>query len=462
MNISRRAVTLTCCLLFPIGMALSQLMPPLAQPAPTPSAAGAELAWKDPHHPHSDQPLAENENPDDPAYAMYKKGYDLILEEKWADALKHFAEFRKKYPKSSYRADAEYWSAFALKHTDSRKAEDAYENFIRKYSSSSYLDDAIADLASLRALAAIPRIHSVPPDSAWPDIRMPIAPDAVVGPWGRDQRTMEFSLQRMARNMRRAFRSIGPGGEYYLLAPGQRRGETLDRETRLKIAALTALGESNQDEKSFETFKGIALDRRQVPPLRLTAMQSLRHFKKHDVLPVFEEIALRDTSEAIQSSAIYCIGDAGGDRDRSFEILSKIFEETPKGKTEELQTILDAITDVASEKSLVFLSHVARTQENDEIRGSAIECIGQLGVEKNKSMDILKDLYTTFPKDGTEQRRAILYSAAEIGNDRAVDFLISVARTDDSDELRSEAISQLGAIGGEKARGALYQILQEK
>jgi len=66
------------------------------------------------------------------------------------------------------------------------------------------------------------------------------------------------------------------------------------------------------------------------------------------------------------------------------------------------------------------------------------------------------------PAEKKDQRETIFYTIADIGNDKAVDFLINVARDNKDYELRSQAIYYLGNIGGEKARVALYDILKDK
>ena len=53
----------------------------------------------------------------DPAYELYKTGYNLILEERWKDAQNRFAELVTRYPKSEYVDEAHYWTAYALSNS---------------------------------------------------------------------------------------------------------------------------------------------------------------------------------------------------------------------------------------------------------------------------------------------------------------------------------------------------------
>ena len=148
-------------------------------------------------------------DPDDPGTPLYKEGYNLILGEHWAEARKKFAELKEKFPESSYVDAAEYWSDFALKHIDAKKAIKAYESFVRDFPSSSYLDDAVADLASLKGSLPV----AAPEAKAWSGESGPVtAPAPVVVTPAPDMRVMEMNLRRMSRRLRHVTPSPFPGG----------------------------------------------------------------------------------------------------------------------------------------------------------------------------------------------------------------------------------------------------------
>jgi len=198
----------------------------------------------------------------------------------------------------------------------------------------------------------------------------------------------------LLRQMKRDMQHLSVFGGLRAAGPfaGWRKEEKLDDATRLKVDALYALGEIKEDDKSFSTLKDVALDTRQVRPLREAAMDALSGFTKHDALSVFVEIAQKDTSADIQ--------------------------------------------------------------------GFAIDYIGEHGTDKNQRVTVLGDLYRTLPKSRADQRRTIVYTIADVGNDRAVDFLKKVALADEDYDLRRDAVYYLGSIGGENARSALYEILK--
>jgi hypothetical protein len=350
-------------------LSATSLAQPLSEPAPRPPIAEAFTG-----HP--------TENKDDPGYNLYREGYNLILKEKWDQAGKTFAELIAKYPRSEFVDDAAYWSAYALKHTNRKKALDAYRAFLERYTQSSYYDDAVADLTQLETTPFV--FAPVPPRMEMKNMDGEIA----------YAYSISANARRMAREIKRQQRKYRiPSGSP--VAPFMfHHHEKLDPETRLKMEALYALGETKEDERSYQTLREVALDMQQHPRLREAALDALSEYTKHDVLPIYIEIARKDTSRRLQTYAI------------------------------------DYIADVSR--------------------------------DKNKSVDLLIDLFKSFPRDRKEQMASVFYSIAEVGNDKAVDFLTDVALKHHDYDMRSEAVYYLGSIGGEKARAALYQILKKK
>jgi tetratricopeptide (TPR) repeat protein len=335
---------------------------------------GTVLAWR--------MTSSREDDKSDAGYALYKEGYALVLEEKYAAARKKFEELLAKFPGSSYADDARYWTAYSLRNTDREKAIEDYRRFIKEHPKSSYYDDAVADLNSLQIdIPELPRgaVAVVPPGLPHR------APGVALGPnTGNLLRQLKREMHHMARI----------GNVRSVPAPFARWGEeeNLDDATRLKMDALYALGETKEDDRSFSTLRDVALDARQVHPLREAAMDALSGFTKHDALSVFVEIARKDTSADLQ--------------------------------------------------------------------GFAIDYIGEHGTDKNQRVTVLEDLFRSLPKSRTDQRKTIVYTIADVGNDRAVDFLKRVALADEDYGLRRDAVYYLGSIGGETARAALYEILK--
>ncbi len=323
---------------------------------------------------------------DGPDQTIYKKGYDLVLDEKWDAARKQFADLLDKYPKSNYADDARYWSAYALMHTDLKKALTTYKEFVNKYPKSTYYDDAVADLANVQAqldmATAQQNLDSLGHHG------MVYVPQPVIAP---DMRELDSKMRLLDKNMRR-MRLHFPRGFAIPATPFMTDEKKLDARTRLKLDALQALGDNTEDPKAFATLKDIALDRKQPVVLRKEALNVLCDFEKQDIDAVCMDVVRNDTSTQMQVVAIENIGHSGKDKDKTVETLSQ--------------------------------------------------------------------LYSSLPTTREEQRSAALYRIADIGNDRAVDFLTKVAKNDSDYDMRSDAVYYLGNIGGDKARAVLYEILK--
>ncbi len=332
-------------------------------------------------------PVGADEAPDDPGYVAYREGYARILNEEWEAARKIFEDLRSKHPKSRYADDAQYWSAYALMHTDRGRAVDAYREFIRQNPRSRYVDDAVADLVELhpgglRIVIPRDRFGEAPaPPEAIEEQRFAL--QAAVARQERD-------LKRQQEEMRR-YMFIAPHAIVKPRSPGR---EALSPAVEVKIEALRALAQAPEDPAAFEKLRVVATDGRQPEPVREVALESAARFRDPQVLS--------------------------------------------------------------------FLVTVARSDTNRDLQVLAVDLIGEHRTAKDERVATLIDLYEDVPRNREEQRRAIFYSIAGIGNDRAVDFLKNVAVSDEDYRLRREAVFYLGGIGTERARSALYDILKEE
>ncbi len=338
-------------------------------------------------------PPGENgDDEKDPGHKTYKEGYALVLADKWSEAMKKMAEVKSKFPKSGYIDDAAYWSAYAQKRLDPKKGTAAFELFLAEYPESSYADDALAESTDG---------FSVTVSGDADNLKVRRAPGAYAYSYGSTMRSSEKAMRQseqamreVERAMRRSSRAFTPQSHMSLFSGAEEKERKLDPQTRIKLAALQALGESENDKEAFAALKDVALDKSQPEVLRVTAIRSLQDFRKFDVLPVLVDVARADGSEDIQLVALVTLGDLGGD--------------------------------------------------------------------KNKSVDALISLFNGYPKAKEKHLESALYAIADVGNDKAVDFLVKIATSNDSIDLRSDAVYYLGNIGNEKSRAALMQILKSK
>jgi hypothetical protein len=397
---------------------------------------------------YADQPA---EPQDDPSYAVYRKGYGLVMEEQWAEAMKRFEDLQSRYPASQYVDDAAYWSAFALKQTDGKKALAAYATFLQRFPRSRYFGDAAADYAYLRMREApsgredstAARWHILVPPQPLNDVDL--HPGSVLS---MTVRRLNRSLSgRVAITIEQYDSRIRPN-------------ETLSRDLRLKLETLAALGEIRDDEQAFRTLRDAARDPLQPPLFRTVALRSLSQFSRFDPLPVLTDAARNDTSIQVRRTAIVCIGNVQRDKPRAVETLAGIYEQTPENEIQQRGIILGAVANVGNEQALTFLTRVARSSANDELQLTAIDHMSVTGKDKHRSVEALIGLFRSLPADRRQAMQAALYGVAEVGTDRAVEFLAGVASSHEDYDLRREAVYYLGNIGGEKARHALFEILK--
>lgn len=336
--------------------------------------------------------LPPGDDEKDPAYKTYKEGYAMILDDKWSDAVKKFAEVKSKFPKSEYVDDAAYWSAYAQKRLDRNKGLAAYEKFLSDFPESSYYDDAVADMTDDVTVV-------VSGDAK--NVRVARAPGMYSYSHGSTPRASAQAMRDAERAMRQAqreMRGLHNRGSLWTPQPDlpgwgdDEKEKKLDAKTRLKLDALRALGDDENDKEAFQTLKEVALDKTQPAILRRTAVESLEDFQKFDAVTVLLDVARSDTDEGVRIAAIHNLGDASRDKNKAVDNLIVLWTGTPKGREKQLENLLYVIADVGNDKAVDFLVKVAQTHENDELRSDAVYYLGNIGNAKSRSalIQILK------------------------------------------------------------------------
>ncbi len=102
---------------------------------------------------------------------------------------------------------------------------------------------------------------------------------------------------------------------------------------------------------------------------------------------------------------------------------------------------------------------VARRDTNPLLQSTSIELLTRTSRDRAQALDNLIDVFEDLPRTSTRPLGTALFAIAEVGGDRATDFLIHVARTHPNQDLRSDAVFYLGTLGTPKARSALEKIL---
>lgn len=333
------------------------------------------------------------EQQDDPAYMLYKTGYNLVLQSNWKDAQKKFEGVLKFYPKSSYRDDASYWYAYCLKYRDQKKAVEALRKHLTEFPKSRYRSDVLEDLAELQArvqqnivvMGDSLRRHRV--QVKVPEITVDVpAPDMHIYedwnfPFG-DELVVRFSSDEMQDEM-----------EWGLMQPwaSSRASKDVDENTRLKISALRGIA-ADRDSESFRTVRDILLDRSENSQLREQALRLFTGYRKFEILPTLKEVAKSDPERRLRHGAIYYIGKYDRDKEGAASTLIELYNVTPKDSTRLKERLLYSIARTRTEKGMDFLVSISNSNEDYKLRESALYWLGKYGEGKKKKAlyEILK------------------------------------------------------------------------
>jgi hypothetical protein len=136
------------------------------------------------------------------------------------------------------------------------------------------------------------------------------------------------------------------------------------------------------------------------------------------------------------------------DPERAMPLLEKVLKGT--GTSREKSKALFVIAQSGSPEARQILGRIASGQSNPELQRKAVEYLGIFGGGEAR-----KTLAEVYAKTGDESvRRAILRSYM-ISGDK--DDLFAAAKNEKSEELRREAIRQLGLLHGTSELEQLYQ-----
>jgi hypothetical protein len=324
---------------------------------------------------------------DDPSYRVYRDGYHAILQERWGEARKLFAELRKRYPRSRYRDDAEYWTAYSWKQDDPAKARTAYQKFIQERPTSTYFGDAVADLRMLEIEAALAeaqtQTHPLSLTEHEIRIRLP-----------EELRRIEQEMERLARAQSQFHQNmmiIREGDTLLAKAPPSPLRIQIfapfadDPDIQIRITALDAMVGGKRDGATYSTLHDVALDTRQPVPVRQVALNSLAGFPEKDPAAVFLTLATRDTSETVQRTAIELFAGSNrsrGDRtDRLIELYQR-FQQTAPRRMGALSTTLYSLAAIGDDRATDFIARIARSEKDETLRSDAVYYLGNIGTER--------------------------------------------------------------------------------
>jgi HEAT repeat protein len=230
----------------------------------------------------------------------------------------------------------------------------------------------------------------------------------------------------------------------------------------LVVTELTELAADNVD-LNFDAIYKIAL-RDEEPELRVAALRGLYEYEERDLISALADLLRNDPDTAVRREAAIALGRYA------------------------LSAELDRLTadDAAIVREVLFES-AEDLDEDEEVRGRAIEALGAISGEETENL--IESIYeedSIWLKIGAvdamgrscnaiwlplitgemenpapEMRQAAAFAAGQIGEVEMVEQLKRMAVMDPDHEVQLAAIHALGEIGGLQAKVALKAILFE-
>ncbi len=342
----------------------------------------------------------QTSNPNEKAVKAFRIGRDLIEDEKWEQAEKHFRNFLRDYPNYKEADAAIYWLAFTQKKQNHfNEVEELLVRLNTEYPNSNWLDDA-------KAL----RLEIAPSVGNIAYVTEVIRPARVVAQAVRP-RPMPAPEPATAPTLG----ELRPVSPLAPISPAQ--AAELDArvaELDSQVAVLDSLTIANQASVRSK------LDEKDE--IKAIALQSLMQSNPERALPYIADI-LKNNSKAsagLKEQAIRLLGHYG------------------------------------APNSLSILFDLARSQSDPKIRRSAIYSLGN--VENEKALDLLLELATK--SDDIEVSKAALRALSMQDNPKARQKMFEIARSSSNEDLRVQAVQGLANRGDDSLVDELVKIYQ--
>lgn len=238
------------------------------------------------------------------------------------------------------------------------------------------------------------------------------------------------------------------GGEQTYLASIVRNDA---EEKKLRRSAAWAIGQS-KDRGSVATLQGLYESVKDVE-VRRSVISAVGN-SIHEPQPAFTfllGIAKNDADAESRRSAVRQLGNL--QREDAVDELVKIYASEPQLDVK--RAALRSLAETKSPRAQARLLEIARTDTNPELRKQAIRVLSERG---EAAVDDLLKLYDA--EQAVDVKRSVLQSLSDIKSTRVEDKLFEVARSNDSIDVRRQAIRLLGERVGKRSFEFLSQTAQ--
>jgi hypothetical protein len=371
----------------------------------------------------------------DPADSLYRIARESLNAGEYRRAAQLFAQIATQYPTSQYRADADYWRAFALYRiggiADLREALRALDSSV---AASAALDSAHSRTRSLTRdearVAGRAAGFSVVFDSAAGAAQRAISMVRL--------RAANADAAELAMRIRGALAARGDATAAAQIArAANAKGAAAscdDEDAQLRVEALNAL--IQMDPKSADPAIAKVLARRDPcsVPLRQGAIALVGRSNDARSTDLLIATARNDSSLEVQAEAVRWLGRAPGDR--ATNALKEIATSSGKAPLRRIAVrALAAQQSPASSQAIRDL--VMRTDIPTDVRVTALHYAGKSDLH-------VADLARMYDASADRSTREEIISLLDQRKEpEAADKLIDIARTSTDPAMRRRAISAL-------------------
>ncbi len=397
--------------------------------------------------------LAQKE---DKAKEMYEKAKRLVYEKNYEQAVNLYTKLMQEYAQSTYVDDSMYWLAYS-QYLHSRNL-DSIENKLK---------------AKEKALQQLNNLIKSHDQSKWIDdakhLRIEIAEDLVQKGLKNYQVFINSSL--MGLEALEGFAGlegleglVGLEGlepldtadvlDNLYVIKREKQGEEEDPEIQLKLVALNALMNMDED-KAFPILVKIVQED-ESPKLREQAIFILSRSKKSEVVPLLLERATSDPETKVREQAVFWLGQRKSKE--SMDAMLKIYDSKTDIKIKEqvIHALAQHAKSSKDDRAWKKLLAIAKTDEDVKAQEQAIFWIGQ--TRGKSSPEILIDIYDS--SVSLKAKKQVIHSLSQTKSKTAIQKLIEMAKGEKDLELKKTIIFWLGQSKDEAAIKYLFEILK--
>ncbi|HEX4949285.1 MAG TPA: HEAT repeat domain-containing protein [Blastocatellia bacterium] len=414
--------------------------------------------------------FVQSTNASDKAARAFRTGRDLIEDEKWEQAEKHFRNFLRDYPQHNQADAAIYWLAYTQKkQRHFSEADQLLVQLVTAYPKSSWVSDAKAlrlEIAPMLGNVAyvVQEINETPPPPR-PRATAPAAVTVAQGqaptpPPPQPARAVAApapgeTVPALPPGAPVAIVGVGEGfgGFTTVAVPGQASARSpMSEQDEIKAIALQSLMQSNPERALPYIAEILKNDSKASKGLKESAVRLLGQYRGPSATNLLLDLARNQADPRLRRSAIYSLSSV--DDDKVFDLLLDLA--TKSEDPEIAKAALRALASHRNQKAKDSIGNLALSAKSPLIRRDAIYFLGER--KDDTAIDRLISIYDNDPDP--EIKKHAIYALSRSGNPKARAKVMEVARASSNEESRVQALQWLDDRADESFIDELVKMFQ--